>query len=235
MRFLVAAIVAVLLLTIFYRPLKRFPLVFYTAALILDGLYAYAATQLLTGVFWTNFIHLMQRSTLAFILFSSVMFIGVLDEGSGLRTRLLPIRRQLSILACLLAFCHIIYYIVSYLPRLTGVFRPNVLISIGLALCLAAVMVALFITSFTRIKARMSASGWKRIQKLSYPFYLVIYVHLALFLLPAASIGKDTAIVSFVIYTVVVLAYVVLRIRKKILDDKLQRAQAAAESAVSSD
>ena len=75
----------------------------------------------------------MQRCALAFLLFSIVMFVGVLGEKNPLRTHLMPIRRQLSILACIFAVGHIAFYAASYVPRLTSAFTGNLAFSLGLA------------------------------------------------------------------------------------------------------
>ncbi|MFR1639160.1 MAG: hypothetical protein ACLSVD_08270 [Eggerthellaceae bacterium] len=73
-------------------------------------------------------------------------------------------------------------------------------------------------------EAAHEASGWKSIQRLAYPFYVLIYVHLALFLAPSALAGKETAVVSLTVYTVVMAAYVLCRTRKALQ----RKAKAAA-------
>ena len=70
----------------------------------------------------------------------------------------------------------------------------------------------------------MKAASWKRVQRLAYPFYLLTYVHLAL-LMPSAAAGNDVAVLSIAVYSVVMGAYVVLRLRKAFAD---RRAEAAA-------
>lgn len=214
MRFLIASCFAVVLIVVLAKPLKRHPAPFYCAALGLVALYLFGLTAHVSGGWWPYFMPLMQRCSVAFLLFSVVMFAGVLDDSSRVRARLMPIRRQLSILGCIFALGHIDLYASSYLPRTSSAFSGNLAFSLALAALLVALMIVLAVTSFQVVKHRMSAATWKGIQRLAYPFYLLTYVHLALLLLPSALAGKDTALVSLTVYTVVVLAYVVLRTRR---------------------
>lgn len=59
----------------------------------------------------------------------------------------MPIRRQLSILACIFACGHIAFYGASYLPRLASAFSGNLAFSLGLAALITALMVVLWVTS----------------------------------------------------------------------------------------
>ena len=142
------------------------------------------------------------------------MFAGVLGEKNSLRTHLMPIRRQLSILACIFAVGHIAFYAASYVPRLTSAFTGNLAFSLGLAALITALMAVLWVTSAQRVKHAMKAASWKRVQRLAYPFYVLTYVHLALLLMPSALAGNDVAVLSIAVYSIVMGAYVVLRLRK---------------------
>jgi methionine sulfoxide reductase heme-binding subunit len=88
-------------------------------------------------------------------------------------------------------------------------------------------MDVLLVTSFQVVKRRMNAARWKGVQRLAYPFYLLTYVHLVLLLAPSAFAGRDTAIVSLVVYTVVVATYAVLRVRRALLRQQAARPSAA--------
>ena len=157
-----------------------------------------------------------------FLLFSIVMFAGVLGEKNPLRTHLMPIRRQLSILACIFAVGHIAFYAASYVPRLTSAFTGNLAFSLGLAALITALMAVLWVTSAQRVKHAMKAASWKRVQRLAYPFYVLTYVHLALLLMPSALAGNDVAVLSIAVYSIVMGAYVVLRLRKALADRRTE-------------
>ena len=185
---------------------------FYIVALALVGLYWFGTTTNTAGGMWPYFMPLMQRCALAFVLFTIVMFVGVLDESSPLRARLMPIRRQLSILGCIFALGHLAFYGVSYVPRLGSALNGNLGFSLALAALLVLLMAILLVTSFQVVKRRMSAARWKGVQRLAYPFYLLTYVHLLLMLAPSALHGGVAATTSVAVYSIVFAAYVVLRL-----------------------
>ena len=218
MRFVIALAISLALVWLCAKPLKRYPVPFYIGAITLVGLYFWGVEANVHNELWSYFQPLMQRCALAFLLFSIVMFVGVLGEKSRLRTHLMPIRRQLSILACIFAVGHVVFYGSSYIARLSTAFTANLAFSLTLAVVITVLMAILGVTSFQVVKHRMSASTWKGIQRLAYAFYLLIYAHLALLLAPSALAGNDVAVLSIVVYTVVVGAYVILRTRKAIAD-----------------
>lgn len=220
MRFIVALVLSFALIWACAKPLKKYPVPFYISAIAMIGVYFWGTSVGMRGDAWSLFQPLMQRCALAFLLFSIVMFVGVLGEKNPLRTHLMPIRRQLSILACIFAVGHIVFYGASYIPRISSAFTGNLAFSLGLAALITALMTVLCITSFQIVKHGMSAAAWKRVQRLAYPFYVLIYVHLALLLMPSAAVGNQVAVVSIVVYSLIVGAYVVLRIAKALADRK---------------
>ena len=229
MRFIVALVLSFALIWACAKPLKKYPVPFYIGAIAMIGVYFWGTSVGIRGDAWSLFQPLMQRCALAFLLFSIVMFVGVLGEKNPLRTHLMPIRRQLSILACIFAVGHIVFYGASYIPRISSAFTGNLAFSLGLAALITALMTVLCITSFQIVKHGMSAAAWKRVQRLAYPFYVLIYVHLALLLMPSAAVGNQVAVVSIVVYSLIVGAYVVLRIAKALADRKAMPAAAPNE------
>lgn len=229
MRFIVALVLSFVLIWACAKPLKKYPVPFYIGAIALVGLYFWGSSVGMRGEVWSYFQPLMQRCALAFLLFSIVMFVGVLGEKNPLRTHLMPIRRQLSILACIFAVGHIVFYGASYVPRLSSAFTGNLAFSLGLAALITALMAVLCVTSFQIVKHGMSAAAWKRVQRLAYPFYVLIYLHLALLLMPSAVAGNQVAVLSIVVYSLITGAYVVLRVGKALADRKAASAPATAE------
>ena len=225
MRFVIALVLSFALVWLCAKPLKKYPIPFYLGAVVLVGLYFWGSATGVRGEAWSVFQPLMQRCALAFLLFSIVMFVGVLGECNPLRVHLMPIRRQLSILACIFACGHIAFYASSYVPRLASAFTGNLAFSLGLAALITALMVVLWATSAQRVKHAMKAASWKRVQRLAYPFYVLTYVHLALLLMPSAAASNDVAVLSIAVYSVVMGAYVVLRVAKALAD---RRAMATA-------
>ena len=218
MRFVIALVISFALVWLCAKPLKKYPVPFYLGAIVLVGLYFWGSATGVRNEVWPYFQPLMQRCALAFLLFSIVMFVGVLGEKNPLRTHLMPIRRQLSILACIFAVGHIVFYGASYIPRLTTAFTGNLAFSLSLAALITALMIVLCVTSFQVVKHAMHAVTWKRVQRLAYLFYVLTYVHLALLLMPSAMVGNDVAVLSIVVYSVIMGAYVVLRTAKALRD-----------------
>jgi DMSO/TMAO reductase YedYZ heme-binding membrane subunit len=221
MVFLISLACAIVFAAIFRSPLKKAPWAFYALAIALVVLFVGKEGFGLPVYVERPIFYLMQKCTAAEALFVVVMFIGVLDEGSRVRRYLMPVRAELSILACLLALGHIVSYLGSFWPLLTGAglsLGASIVAAVGLALLLVALLVLLGLTSLGSVKRRMSATGWKRVQLLAYPFFLLTYVHLLLFLLPPALSGAATAQLSVAVYTVVFAAYVVLRVRRYLLE-----------------
>ena len=229
MRFVVALILSFALVWLCAKPLKKHPVPFYLGAVALVALYFWGVSANVRGEAWSYFQPLMQRCALAFLLFSIVMFVGVLGEKNPLRVHLMPIRRQLSILACIFAVGHIVFYAASYVPRLTSAFSGNLAFSLGLAALITALMAVLWVTAAKRVKHAMSAVNWKRVQRLAYPFYVLTYVHLALLLMPSAVAGNGVAVLSIAVYSAVMGAYVVLRVAKALRDRAADAAPASAD------
>ena len=222
MRFVIALVVSFALVWLCAKPLKKYPVPFYLGAIVLLGLYFWGSATGVRNEIWSYFQPLMQRCALAFLLFSIVMFVGVLGEKNPLRTHLMPIRRQLSILACIFAVGHIAFYAASYVPRLTSAFTGNLAFSLGLAALITALMAVLWVTSAQRVKHAMKAASWKRVQRLTY-------VHLALLLMPSAAAGNDVAVLSIAVYSIVMGAYVVLRLRKALADRRTEATAATPD------
>ena len=77
---------------------------------------------------------------------------------------------------------------------------------------LFALLLVLGVTSFNFVKKRMRKESWKRVQMLAYPFFLLVYAHLLLMLLPAALKGGLAAQASVAVYSAVFVGYVSLRL-----------------------
>lgn len=194
--------------------IKAVPVLFYVLAITIAFLFASNYLMPLWPGLVRAIYPYLQKSLLAFALFTVVMFIGVLPEGSRARTYLSPIRKELSIIAALLVLGHVANYLNSYFAQFivgfTGM-SPSVFVSFVVSVVLMSLLTILTITSFDLVRKQMSGKNWKRIQKLAYPFFLLVYLHLMLILLPSAMLAGGSAFVRIAIYTVVFSLYVTLR------------------------
>ena len=232
MRFILAFAVSLFVALICTDQLKKTPAVFYSLSIAAVAVYVYGISQGPAVGFWGFFVPFMQRCTLAMAFFAIVMFVGVFDENSLVRKKLLPVRRQLSICGCLLCLAHVFYYAKTYLAQLgsspqlhfSGT-SGNLILSLTISVVLVLLLAILGITSCTFVKAKMKASSWKNIQQLSYTFFTLIIVHLGIILVPPALSGNTPAIESVVVWGLVFALYAVLKIKREI---KLRRATNAA-------
>ncbi len=223
MRFVLSLIIVAMIIGPMIGLLKRRRLFVYSIAVFSQLVYLSGKFLGWHGAAWVAFASQMQRCTLAFVLFSVVMFIGVFDEKSRIRNHLVPVRQQLSIMACVFTFGHIGYYLSSYLPRIGSITKMNVGFSLALSFLLTAMLVILLITSFSLVKKRMNGNTWKLIQRLAYPFYVFASVHAVAFLLPSAFAGRVTAIEGGVFYGCSAVAFLFFRIRKAVLLKRAKR------------
>ncbi|WP_139652928.1 ferric reductase-like transmembrane domain-containing protein [Raoultibacter phocaeensis] len=173
----------------------------------------------------------VQRCLLAFGLIAVVMFIGVLPEASKARTYLAPIRGELSIIAAILAIGHVVNYLASYAGQFAsrlGNMPTTMIASFAVSFLLVALLAALTATSIQAVRKRMSGEAWKRIQRLAYPFFLLVFVHVLLILGPSASGFGQKASTSIIVYTVLFGSYCVLRIGKAIRERSTQTSKASS-------
>jgi DMSO/TMAO reductase YedYZ heme-binding membrane subunit len=219
MTFLLTLLITTALVFVLRKPLQRLPGVFYLLALVLTGVYLYAnyAAAGVSVNLWLYLLFLVQRSTLALALFTLVMFAGVFPKGSRAREVLYPLRRQLAIIGFILSAGHIIGYLNVFLPLISGGATQvdvSKLASVVISLVATVLLVVLTLTSVVAVRKTIAPARWKQVQTLSYPFFLLIFLHLALILLPSAAAGSGTAAVNLVVYAALFASYSVLRLRR---------------------
>ncbi|MDR1183262.1 MAG: hypothetical protein LBK67_00515 [Coriobacteriales bacterium] len=220
MAFLITLAITLTLAFLLRKPLKRVPLAFYALALVACvaslWLFALPATErpiLLNGLYF-----IMRRGYIALSLFTLVMFIGVFDESSLIRRALNPTRAEYSIIAAILIIGHFVPYLAGYLQQLMSPFplRGSIAVSLTLSCALLLLLTVLTVTSFNIVKQHMPPRAWRRLQRLSYLFFLLVYAHLSGFLLPAALQGSPIALTSIIIYSLIFVSYTILRIRRSL-------------------
>ena len=230
MNFLFLLIIAAVAAYLLRSPLKAHPSLFYSIAAMLVLLYFFGATFGVPRWLWMPLVDLIQKCELAVALFAVVMLIGCLGKEQTLYRRMKPIRAELSIIACILWLGHMAVYLESYLPRLLGggEIGGNVMGAFVLAVVLLVLLVVLGVTSFAFVKRQMSTASWKKVQKLAYPFFGLVYVHLLLMLLPSALHGGLAAQASVAVYSVVFVGYALCRVGRALVDRRAEDAVSAS-------
>lgn len=158
-------------------------------------------------------VNLFKRGALSTAMFIVVMFLGALDSKRPVVRRLMEIRGELSILACILTLGHNIIYGKRHFVALftdPGSMKPQTFLAALLSIVMIALMLPLMVTSFRAVRRRMSAGGWKRLQRLAYVFFGLIYVHVMVLFVPK----WEKKYLDIAVYTVIFGLYLVLRLAK---------------------
>ena len=196
---------------------KHAGLCYCVALLISCGVVAFVysdAAQNLTGIPKTM-ANVFLQDGLAGALFIFVMYAGAVPDKSAFRKAVMPIRGQLSILASILTLGHNIAYGKTYFVYLftqASSLRLNVLLAALCSIVMILIMLPLFITSFLCIRKKMQPKKWKRLQRLAYIFYALMFVHVLLLNTTSAREGKWTAILNITLYSLLFLVYASLRL-----------------------
>lgn len=224
---LASAIIGIAIALIIAFPLgenlRKFPVLFYFVAILVVALHF---IYRVTGAYIASaqvFLDVLNRAYLGVALLGIVMFIGVFDENASLRKKLQPIRAELSILSFIFICDHMIGYAPSYIPvlgRLASL-RLGMALSIVCAIVLALIFAVLAATSLRAVRTKMLPATWKKIQRSAYVMVGLLWFHIVLVLSRSAvseTGGQPSAQVALVVYTVLIVLYAVLRIRKAMRD-----------------
>lgn len=214
MTYLISLILITLYITIFTRSLRNKAPLHYAISIFINVLflpiniiqYENGLINIITTYINNGFI------SLAF--FTIVMAIGALRNKSKIRSKLMPIRTQLSILACVYTIPHLYVFYNYCLIDLLKINLYN-FISPLVSLTLFILFLTLFITSLKFCKVRLKIKRWKKIQKLAYPFFFLLYLHLALISKNSISLGDKADVFNLIIYSVIFFVIFALRIDKE--------------------
>ena len=217
MTLLVGIIVISMFYIVFADSIKKFPVAFYLGVYgwqaVVIAYYGLNVNESFPEWFTTYFMDIFQKGMFSTITFMVVMFLGTVTTHNKVTRKLMSIRGELSIIGCLSVICHNIIYGVKYFPAMFT--HPEMmpvrgLIASIITIILLVIMIPLFITSFKCVRKKMRAKNWKKLQRLAYPFFFLIYVHVMVLF---SDDIKGNA-VSIVIYTAIYASYAVLRLRK---------------------
>jgi DMSO/TMAO reductase YedYZ heme-binding membrane subunit len=217
MTFLLTLVITTIVVIVCRKLIARYAGVFYALAIALDLGYLLYRFVLPYNPAVFAALELMQRGVIAVSLFTVVMFIGALGPSNRFRIWLNPIRAELSLMACLLVLGHALGYLTSYLTTIflgSGVLPTVVLLSLITSLVLLILLLILGITTLPLIRKRMNPDVWKKVQRMSYIFFGLIYAHLTLMILPGAISGIPDSMISMVAYTAVFISYLIARLIK---------------------
>ena len=204
------------------EPIRRWPWAFYILAVLVDVLVIWGGQALgLSGEAWTLFYNVNRRAVPAFALFTVVMFAGCLGKATRARRWLIAVRSELSIIACILAIPHVVFYLQTYQKIMFGgIMRPSDITnwaywsSVGFT----ALLVVLGVLSLRVLRKNMPFKVWKGIQRLSYLFFPLIWFHVILLRLRPNPAAIDTVLPSTWAYGAIVVVYIACRVARFVID-----------------
>lgn len=221
MTFAIILVITIACCCILRTPIMHCPVAFYAICIAVDVLFAFGVAGMLPRSLWMALYNPIRKAMVPLAMFVVVMYIGVFPKDGKVAKWLRPIRAELSIMACLLIIGHVAVYLTTYIQPLFGSqVKTNVVAALAVAMVLLVLLLILGVTSFGFVKKRMSARSWKNVQKWSYVFFILIYVHLMLIFGKAALAGGEHAVESVVVYSVVFLGYIIARSIRGALDKK---------------
>jgi DMSO/TMAO reductase YedYZ heme-binding membrane subunit len=216
MLFLIALAVAVLFTAALSKALRKAPLPFYIAAALLSAGAVIVSRLDVESEFLMKWVFpLFTKGAMAAGFWALVMWAGALPRESRITKRLLSVRGELSIFAAVLTLSHAVLRAILYLRQLLRPkYSPDAVFAATCAIVLAllVIMLPLTVLSFRRVRKRMAPDRWKRIQRLAYGFYGLIYAHVLVLYLPPALRGLRSYALTVAVYTVVWLAYMTCRL-----------------------
>ena len=119
----------------------------------------------------------------------------------------------------LIVLSHTVVFGVHYFPMLftnPAAMPTRQMIAAIVTIILLAMLIPLFITSFKSVRRKMNGKTWKNIQRMAYPFFIGIYVHIMVLY----SADVKSHMTGIIVYTVIYACYVILRLRKAALKSR---------------
>lgn len=164
--------------------------------------------------FTIHVMNLFKRNAFGTALFVLVMYAGVLKSNWTATVKIRSIRKQLAILGCYLTLGHNLVYGKKHFVKLFtnwGSMKPQHFIAAIISIAMIVIMLILLITSYQWVRKQMKASTWKQIHRLAYVFFALLYIHIMVLFIP--KVHKKW--LSIVVYTIVFVAYYLIRFIKK--------------------
>lgn len=225
MLFIFSIISVFILITLFNKQIKKYPGVFYILTTVLTiGFIIYSELgigKMVTNKAVSTVISVFSRSALSVAIFTVVMYTGVLNKKWNITKILYSVRGEISIMACILTLGHNFVFGINIFPKfftdISSLGTPKA-IATAISLIMIILMIPLMITSFKCVRSKMRFKTWKSLQRSAYVFYGLIYAHIMCLFLP--KISKPGTLNNIIAYSIVFIAYFVLRIGKSIKDRK---------------
>lgn len=143
------------------------------------------------------------------------MYARILPPKSRLFRTLMSLRAPLAIMAAFMILLHngtyFIHYYNNIIKRNVSMTLPEIIAAACTTLMLL-LLIPLTITSFTSVRKKMKGVAWKKLQRLSYVFYGLIYLHVACLFGSQIAKGNNAYQLELAIYSAIFGFYLVNRV-----------------------
>lgn len=213
MKLLIALVVSLCVILLAENSIRKHASIWYFSALVLSFLSLFIPESAPDWI--SSFVAgYISRGTLATALFVLVMYARVLPPKSRLFRTLMSLRAPLAIMAAFMILIHNGSYFIHYLNmfhRKRYMTMPEIFAAICTTVMLL-LLIPLTVTSFTSVRKKMKGLAWKKLQRLSYIFYALIYIHVSCLFGLQISRGNTSYNLDLAIYTAIFGTYLVSRV-----------------------
>ncbi|MFI3324661.1 MAG: FMN-binding protein [Clostridia bacterium] len=217
MKFILSIILTIAFAYFLRKSIKKHAVYYYIGALVIALFTVFTNSSMLPTPVATVMSTFFEYGTVSTAMLSIVMWMNAFKNGSKIQKTFMPIRAELSIIACILTYGHNFYTGKSYFKLLFTApekMSPLVIYACIMTIILVSLMTPLFVTSFKCVRKKMKAKNWKKLQRLAYGFYMLIYVHIMFLMLPMALTGNITYLIDVIVYSIVFIGYGTLKLKK---------------------
>lgn len=216
MRLIACLITALVFFYLLEKPIKKHATLFYIATVIISVLSVLAPKKGLPFVIDYLVKNILARGTLAGALFIMVMVASVCPAAK-LRGLLLRTRGEMAIIAALLTLIHNIsygkHYFVALFTKISDLDAPRIFAAV-LSLVMIVLLIPLTLTSFMVIRKKMNPKKWKSLQRLSYLFYGLLFIHISMIFSISIAKGHLSTLFDLTVYAIIYIAYLICRAKK---------------------
>ena len=216
MRLIACLITVLVFFYLLEKPIKKHATLFYIATIIISVLSVLAPKKGLPFVIDYLVKNILARGTLAGALFILVMVASVCPAAK-LRGLLLRTRGEMAIIAALLTLIHNIsygkYYFVALFTKISDLDAPRIFAAV-LSLIMIVLLIPLTVTSFMVIRKKMNPKKWKSLQRLSYLFYGLLFIHISMIFSISIAKGHRSTLFDLTVYAIIYIAYLICRAKK---------------------
>ena len=196
MLFIISVLIAAALSYLLRGPLKKHPAPFYIAAAVITALVSVMDFSWASPFVRNYVIGLFSRGALAAGFWVVIMWIGALPNGSKPVKALMPVRGELSIFTGAVLDPRAQHRLradvfSSRMFTSPSSMKPTQLAAGTMSIIMLLIMLPLTVMSFKSVRKKMKAKTWKRVQRLAYAFYGLMYVHVMILLELAGEGGED--------------------------------------------